>query len=155
MPEINLKKYYYYLYPQDTFIEVSEEVAEVLLTLYRAEEARARKIRYHKAYYSLDMDNGIENAILDEPVASPEQIMMEKEEDRLKQLLLKSLVQAVARLPPAQARRIHQHYLHGVSVKDIAQAEGVDPSSIYISLRKGLANLRKMDWRKMENEQTG
>ena len=155
MPEINLKKYYYYLYPKDTFIEVSEEVAEALLTLYRAEEARARKIRYHKAYYSLDMDNGIENAILDEPVASPEQIMMEKEEDRLKQLLLKSLVQAVARLPPAQARRIHQHYLHGVSVKDIAQTEGVDPSSIYISLRKGLANLRKMDWRKMENEQTG
>ena len=155
MPQINFKKHYYYLYPKDTFIEVSEEVAEALLALYRAEEARSRKIRYHKAYYSLDMDNGIENAILDDPVASPEQIMMAKEEERLHHLMLKRLVQAVACLPPAQSRRIRQHYLLGMSVKDIAQTEGVDPSSIYISLRKGLKNLRKTDWRKMENEQTG
>lgn len=155
MPEINLRKYYYQLYPQNTFIEVSEEVAEALLTLYRAEEARARKIRYHKAYYSLDMDNGIENAILDDPVASPEQIMIEKEEERLKQILLKSLVLAVAHLPPAQSRRIRQHYLQGTSVKEMAEAEGVDPSSIYISLKKGLKNLRKTDWRKIVDEQIG
>jgi len=155
MPQVNLKKYYYYLYPRDTFIEVSDEVAQALLTLYRAEEASKRKIRYHKAYYSLDMDNGIENAILDDPVASPEQIIMAQEEERLYRLMLKRMVEAVTRLPPMQARRIQQHYLLGVSVKDIAQADGVDPSSIYVSLRSGLKNLRKMDWRKSEDEQTG
>ena len=148
MPQINLKKYYYYLYPKDTFIEVSEEVAEALLTLHRAEEARSRKIRYHKAYYSLDMDNGIENAILDDPVASPEQIMMAKEEERLKQLMLKRLVQAVMRLPPVQSRRIQQHYLLGMSAKEIAQADGVDVSSVYRVIKQGLKNLQTFDRRK-------
>ena len=38
MPQINLKKYYYYLYPKDTFTEVSDEVAEALLKLPRKEE---------------------------------------------------------------------------------------------------------------------
>ena len=92
MPQINLKKYYYYLYPKDTFIEVSDEVAEALLTLHRAEEARNSKIRYHKAYYSLDCDDGIENHILDEPVPSPEQIMMEKEEESLRLMMFKRLL---------------------------------------------------------------
>ena len=155
MPQINLKKYYYYLYPRDTFIEVSKEVAEALLTLYRAEEASRRKIRYHKAYYSLDCDDGIERAILDEPTASPEQIMTEAEEKRMHRLMLKRMVEAVARLPPMQARRIQQHYLLGMSVKAIAQADGVDPGSVYVSLRNGLKNLRKIDWRKIEDEQTG
>lgn len=152
MPQINLKKHYYYLYPKDTFIEVSEEVTEALLTLHRAEEARSRKIRYHKAYYSLDMDNGIENAILDDPVASPEQIMMAKEEERLKQLMLKRLVQAVMRLPPVQSRRIQQHYLLGMSVKDIAQADGVDVSSVYRVIKQGLKNLQTFDRRKEDEE---
>ena len=150
MPQINLKKYYYYLYPKDTFIEVSDEVAEALLTLHRAEEARNSKIRYHKAYYSLDCDDGIENHILDEPVPSPEQIMMEKEEERLRQLMFKRLLKTVARLPPAQARRIHQRYLLGKSVKEIARADGVETGTVYQTLRSGLKRLQKFDRRKEE-----
>lgn len=80
---------------------------------------------------------------------------MAQEEEKLYRLMLKRMVEAVAHLPPMQARRIQQHYLLGMSVKDIAQAEGVDPSSIYVSLRSGLKNLRKMDWRISEDEQTG
>ena len=150
MTQINLKKYYYYLYPKDTFIEVSDEVAEALLTLHRAEEARNSKIRYHKAYYSLDCDDGIENYILDEPVPSPEQIMMEKEEERLRQMMFKRLLKAVARLPPAQARRIHQRYLLGMSVKEIARADGVETGTVYQTLRSGLKRLQKFDRRKEE-----
>ena len=150
MPQINLKKYYYYLYPKDTFIEVSDEVAEALLTLHRAEEARNSKIRYHKAYYSLDCDDGIENHILDEPVPSPEQIMMEKEEERLRQMMFKRLLKAVARLPPAQVRRIHQSYLLGMSVKEIAHADGVETGTVYQTLRSGLKRLQRFDRRKEE-----
>ena len=150
MPQINLKKYYYYLYPKDTFIEVSDEVAEALLTLHRAEEARNSKIRYHKAYYSLNCEDGIENHILDEPVPSPEQIMMEKEEERLRQLMFKRLLKAVARLPPAQVRRIHQRYLLGMSVKEIARADGVETGTVYQTLRSGLKRLQKFDRRKEE-----
>ena len=150
MPQINLKKYYYYLYPKDTFIEVSDEVAEALLTLHRAEEARNGKIRYHKAYYSLNCEDGIENHILDEPVPSPEQIMMEKEEERLRQMMFKRLLKAVARLPPAQAQRIHQRYLLGMSVKEIARADGVETGTVYQTLRSGLKRLQRFDRRKEE-----
>ena len=150
MPQINLKKYYYYLYPKDTFIEVSDEVAEALLTLHRAEEARNSKIRYHKAYYSLNCEDGIENHILDEPAPSPEQIMMEKEEERLRQMMFKRLLKAVARLPPAQVRRIHQSYLLGMSVKEIARADGVETGTVYQTLRSGLKRLQRFDRRKEE-----
>lgn len=150
MPQINLKRYYYYLYPKDTFIEVSDEVAEALLALHRVEEARNSKIRYHKAYYSLDCDDGIENHILDEPVPSPEQIMMEKEEERLRQMMFKRLLKAVARLPTVQARRIYQRYLLGMSVKEIARADGVETGTVYETLKRGLKRLQRFDRRKEE-----
>lgn len=37
MAIINLRKYYYPTYKKDTFIEVSDEVAEALLLMLRAE----------------------------------------------------------------------------------------------------------------------
>ena len=61
MPIINLKKYYYPAYTKDTFVEVSDEVAEALLLMGREENARKSKIYYHKAYFSLDYGEGIEN----------------------------------------------------------------------------------------------
>ena len=60
MQTINLKQYYYSLYKQDTFLTVSDEVAEALLLMRREENNRARKIWYHKAYFSLDREDGIE-----------------------------------------------------------------------------------------------
>lgn len=49
MPIINLKKFYYTYYTKDTFIEVSNEVLQALLTLSRQENDQAHKIWYHKA----------------------------------------------------------------------------------------------------------
>ena len=51
MPIINLKKYYYPTYKTDTFIEVSDEVAEALLLMLRAENNSKSKMFYHKAYF--------------------------------------------------------------------------------------------------------
>ena len=61
MAIINLRKYYYPTYKKDTFIEVSDEVAEALLLMLRAENNYAQKRLYHKAYFSLDCEDGIEN----------------------------------------------------------------------------------------------
>lgn len=143
MPQVNLKKYYYYLYPQDTFIEVSEEVAEALLTLYRAEQARDRRIRYHKAYYSLDCDDGIEKAIIDEPEASPEEIFLEKEEEELLRLSLERLNEAIHHLTPIQARRIRKRYLLGMKIREIAEQEGVSYRVVFETIRDALTKMRK------------
>ena len=37
MQTVNLKKYYYPLFTKDTFVEVSDEVAEALLLMHREE----------------------------------------------------------------------------------------------------------------------
>ena len=59
MTTINLRDFYPW-YAHDEYIEVSEEVAEELHTSRRREAAHAERVRYNKAFYSLDCDDGIE-----------------------------------------------------------------------------------------------
>ena len=73
MTTINLKDFYYW-YTVDELVEVSDEVAEALMASKRAEAAHAERVRYNKAYYSLDCDYGIEySACLHEP--SPQELL--------------------------------------------------------------------------------
>ena len=80
MQTVNLKKYYGELFKKDVFIEVSDEVAEALLLMQREENNRRRKVYYHKAYYSLDCEDGIETAAIGWEQPSPEDYMIELEE---------------------------------------------------------------------------
>ena len=59
MTTINLKDYYPW-YLTNEYIEVTDEVAEALMASKRAEAAHAERVRYNRAYYSLDCDDGIE-----------------------------------------------------------------------------------------------
>ena len=54
MKTINLRKLYFPHYSKNVFVEVSDEVAEALLLMQRAENNRRQKINYYKAYYSID-----------------------------------------------------------------------------------------------------
>lgn len=154
MQTVNLKKYYYELFKKDTFVEVSDEVAEALLLMYREENNRHRKIWYHKAYYSLDMEDGIETAALDFTEKSPEEIFMEQEADRFFLLTLKRLDEALSSLTPVQERRIRARYFGDLKVQEIANAEGVSISVIHTSIRSGIKNLKtyfaKRKWREFE-----
>ena len=77
MTTINLKDFYYW-YLVDELVEVPDEVAQALLAGKRAEAAHTERVRYNKAYYSLDCDDGIEySACLHEP--SPQEILDRKE----------------------------------------------------------------------------
>ena len=58
MTTINLKDYYPW-YLTNEYIEVTDEVAEALMASKRAEAAHAERVRYNRAYYSLDCDDGI------------------------------------------------------------------------------------------------
>ena len=70
MTTINLKDFYYW-YLTDVLVEVPDEVAEELIASKRREAAHAERVRYNKAYYSLDCDDGIEySACLHEPSCS-------------------------------------------------------------------------------------
>ena len=97
MTTINLKDFYPW-YTHDEYIEVSEEVAEELHTSRRREAAHAERVRYNKAFYSLDCDDGIEyTACLHEP--TPQELL-----DRVE--LFVQLWNALNSLPEIQGRRV-------------------------------------------------
>ena len=79
MQTINLKQYYPF-FKEDIFVEVSDEIVEAFLLDKRAEAARDRKMFRYKAFYSLDCNDGIENAAIGWAQPSPEDYLIEKEE---------------------------------------------------------------------------
>ena len=74
MKIINLRLYYPH-YDQDKLVEVSEEVFDVLCQSVREMRNYERRKRYHRAYYSLDAFDWMENYAL-EHSPSPEQLVM-------------------------------------------------------------------------------
>lgn len=143
MPIINLKKFYYPYYTEDTFIEVSNEVAEALLMLSRQENNQAHKIWYHKAYFSLDCEDGIENHALNWEQPSPEKVLIREEEQLLHEITLERLNEALSHLTPAQARRVRARYLSKKKFREIAQDEEISAGQASQSVQAGLKNLRK------------
>ena len=67
MKKVNLRDLYPDVYKNDYFVEVTEDVLETIRAAERTEAAYDRRMYRYKAYYSLDCDNGIENAILMKP----------------------------------------------------------------------------------------
>ncbi|MBQ8618828.1 MAG: sigma-70 family RNA polymerase sigma factor [Clostridia bacterium] len=134
MAKINLKNFYPF-YQQDCYIEVSDELAEILMAAERAEEAYKRKLRRNRAFYSLDRGDGIERDIC---------FASQSAEELYEQKLTRDeLHAAISTLPDKQAKRIYAHYLLGMSISEIARAEGVSWHSIDKSIREGIANLEK------------
>ena len=138
MAKINLRNYYP-IYHQDCFVDVTDELAELLLAFERAEEAYKRKLRRNQAFYSLDREDGIEHEILFTAPSVEE--LFEQRDVRAK------IHTAISSLPDKQAKRVYAHYLMGMSISEIARAEGVSWQSVNRSIQHGLAHLEKvLDW---------
>ena len=135
MVQTAIKDLYPDVYKNDHFVEVTEDVLETIRAAERAEAAYDRRMYRYKAHYSLDCDNGIENAMLTKP-QTPEMLLEEKQ-------LREKLYAAVMALPEKQAKRIYARYYLGMTVNEIAEVEGVDPSRIRDSIRRGLKQLAK------------
>ena len=135
MKKVNLRDLYPDVYKNDHFVEVTEDVLETIRAAERAEAAYDRRMYRYKAHYSLDCDNGIENAILMKP-QTPEMLLEEKQ-------FQEQVYAAVMKLPEKQAKRIYARYYLGMTVNEIAEVEGVDPSRIRDSIRRGLKQLAK------------
>ena len=129
---INLRDVYLY-YTTDVYVDVPKEVVDLIKEMDRAEHAYRERTRYHRAYYSLDTGDGIENEAVDESLAPPELVerMIDNEE----------LYRVMCQLSSAQARRIYAHYILGMSKAAIARAEGVSPESVVESIQRGLNRL--------------
>ena len=135
MKKVNLRDLYPDVYKNDHFVEVTEDVLETIRAAERAEAAYDRRMYRYKAHYSLDCDNGIENAVLLKP-QTPEMVLEEKQ-------FQEQVYAAVMKLPEKQAKRIYARYYLGMTVNEIAEVEGVDPSRVWDSIRRGLKQLGK------------
>lgn len=138
---INLRKHYPH-YTEDIFLEVSDEVYEVILQSIRQENNYKSRMYYHKAQYSLDCDDGIENEALHR-MPSPEEIFMQK-------VSMEQLYKALNALPPIQARRVYERYINQKKNVEIARAEGVHEASVRTCILRAIENLQKYyaknDW---------
>lgn len=143
MQTINLKQYYPFC-TEDTFVEVSDEIVETFLLDKRAEAARERKMYRYKAFYSLDCDDGIENAAVGWAQPSPEDCLMEKEAQAEYAELLRRLYEAISSLTPAQARRLYARFVEGKKYREIAEDEGIASVSLVTNtVRDAILKLRK------------
>lgn len=134
MKKINLRDYYPF-YTDDCFIEVDDRIAELLRQFELREASYKRYVRRYKAYYSLDVENGIENSIL-LTVQTPDEIYERK-------LKREQLYKAMDNLPKKQAKRIYAYYFLGMSKSEIASTECVSESVVRESIESGLKNMAK------------
>lgn len=123
-------------YTTDFFMEVSEEVAEMFKEFDRMEAAYRLRTYRHKAYYSLDREDGLEHEAVFVAL-SPHELYERK-------VTMQELHSAIASLPDKQAKRIYAHFILGMSQTEIAQAENVAKSRVSESIQRGLRSLEKI-----------
>ena len=149
MAIINLRDYYPF-YTSDCFMEVSDEVAEMFKEFERKEAAYRLRTYRHKAYYSLDRDDGLEHEAVFVAL-SPHELYERK-------VTMQELYTAIASLPDKQAKRIYAHFILGMkwakirfahfilgmTKQDIARAEGVHEKVVRVTIERGLRHLEKI-----------
>ena len=140
MQRINLRKYYYPLYDEDIFIEVSDEIATALWEEHCLDDNTRRNLWIHT--YSLDQSPEIENHF-PEPICSAEEILLQHEADQYREFLLGKLDAALATLTPKQLRRLKARFVEGKKYREIAEMEGIDTSIAHHSVRAAIRRLQK------------
>ena len=135
MRKINLRDFYPW-YIHDEFIEISDEVAEELMADKLYHKTHSQRTRRNKAFYSLDVQDGIEASASIHTTNDPAAILEMKER-------FCSLCSALNSLPEIQGRRIDANLILGMSKKEIAEAEGVSERAVGIAIERGLTAMKK------------
>ena len=102
----------------------------------QADAAYERRKFRHKAHYSLNREDGIENDALNRPL-TPEEVLEQKQ-------LREEVYAALMQLPAIQARRIYARFYLGMTVAEIARIEGIDRRRVWASIRRGLNKLEHL-----------
>ena len=134
MAIINLRDYYPF-YTSDCFMQVSEEIADMFNEFDRKEAAYRLRTYRHKAYYSLDRDDGLEHEAVFVAL-SPHELYERK-------VTMQELHAAITSLPDKQAKRVYAHFILGMTQTDIARVEGVSKMAVCYSIERALQTMEK------------
>ena len=110
MKKINLRELYPDVYTTDFFVDVTEEVMETIRAAERTETVYERKMYRYKHKYSLDCENGIENADSAIEINTGDGFLEEK------QFQEQGLYRCDEKLPEKRAKRIYARYYLGMRV---------------------------------------
>ena len=135
MQKINLRELYPDVYKTDVFVDVAEEVVAAIRGQEQDDAAYERRKFRHKAHYSLNREDGIENDALNRPL-TPAEVLEQK-------LLREEVYAALMQLTAIQARRIYARFYLGMTVAEIARIEGADRRRVWESIRRGLKKLAR------------
>lgn len=117
-------------------MEVEEATARELRQFELNENAYILRRYRNRAYFSLDREDDIEQeAVLS--AASPEELLLQRASRE-------ELYKALCQLPDKWVRRIHAHYMLGMSKVEIARSEQVDESTVRKSIERGLGRLANL-----------
>ena len=136
MQKINLRELYPDTYKTDVFVDVTEEVLATIRGQEQGDAAYERRKYRHKAHYSLNREDGIENDAINRPL-TPEEVLEQKQ-------LQEEVYAALMQLPAIQARRIYARFYLGMTVAEIARIEGTDRRRVWASIRRGLKKLARL-----------
>lgn len=140
MAIINLRRYYPH-YPKDKLIDVPDGVAAALEEGRRIEHQQANRQTYYHVY-SIDCSPGIENHAMF-LVLSPEELLIQDEDEAAAELVLMNLTVALAQLSPIQARRLHARYVLKKKFREIAADEEISSSGAVQSVNGAITKLQK------------
>ena len=133
MIEINLREFYPECYKSDYFVEVPDEVAELLILLRRHEQSQRRRIYKYKAQYSLDIYENVER----------ETVLKCPSAEEVFEQLAEQLYDAMMALTHKQRTRLYAHFSLNMSYTQIAKQEGVDVTSVKESVQRAIKQLQK------------
>ena len=135
MIEINLREFYPECYRNDYFVEVPDEVAELLILLRRHEQSQRRRIYKHRAHYSLDIYENVERETMLKSPSAEEVFEQLAEQEQL--------YDALSILTEKQRFRLYAHFFLNMSYTRIAKQEGVDVTSVKESVQRAIKQLQK------------
>lgn len=135
MKRMNLRDMYPF-FKTDVWVDVDEEVAQEIRRFDLDESAYRLRTYRHRAYYSLDRNDGIELDVLFLSL-SPEEYYELK-------LSREQLYEAMCQLPEKSARRIYAYFFLGMSKVAIARAEHVDERAVRKSIQRGLKQMEHL-----------
>ena len=140
MAIINLRRYYPH-YPKDKFVDVPDEVATALEEGRRIEHRQDNRRAYYHVY-SIDCTPALENHMMF-LVLSPEELLIQDEDEAAAELVLANLAAAITQLSPIQVRRLHARYALKKKYREIAADEGVTGSCAAASVTSAITKLQK------------
>lgn len=132
MKRINLRDMYPFI-KTDIWINLEDEVVQEIRRFDLNENAYRLRTYRHRAFYSLNRNDGIEQDILHTSISTEEQYE--------RNLSNEQLYAAMCQLSEKSLRRIYAHFFLGMSKVAIAQAEQVDERAVRKSIERGLKQM--------------